>query len=95
VPQRLAASLAVLTFAVCLVVGGLQAGNTFTTTVTRALVAMAGTFVVGLVVGAMGQRMLDDNVKQAAAAVAASEEAAATAAATGKNGEAENAARDR
>ncbi|HLL91013.1 MAG TPA: hypothetical protein VK324_17060 [Tepidisphaeraceae bacterium] len=90
-PQRLAGSLAILAFAVCLLIGGLQAGNTFTTTIVRALVAMAGTFVVGLVVGAMGQRMLDENVKQAAAAA---KDAAAVAAA-GKIGEAENASTGR
>lgn len=88
-PQRLAASLAVLAFAVCLVIGGLQAGNTFTTTVTRALLAMVGTLVVGRVVGAMGQRMLDENVRQAAA-----KDAATGPGAPGgeKNTEAENAA---
>ena len=59
--QRIASSMALVAFAVCLV-GGLQAGNTFTTTVTRALVAMIGTLVVGLVIGAMGQRMLEENL---------------------------------
>jgi hypothetical protein len=49
-------------FAVCLLIGGLQAGNTFTTTVLRALLAMGGTLIVGLVIGLMGQKMLDENV---------------------------------
>jgi hypothetical protein len=62
-PQRLAAILALLAFAFCLVVGGLETGNTFTTTVSRALAAMAGTFVVGLLLGAMAQRMIDENLK--------------------------------
>jgi hypothetical protein len=62
-PTRLAAILALLVFAVCLVVGGLETGNTFSTTVGRALAAMAGTFVVGLIVGSMGQRMIDENLK--------------------------------
>ena len=62
-PQRLAAALALLMFALCLVIGVVQAGNTFTTAVGRALVAMAGTFVIGLIAGAMGQKMLDDNAK--------------------------------
>jgi hypothetical protein len=62
-PTRLAAILALLAFAFCLVVGGLQTGNTFTTTVSRALGAMAGTFVIGLILGAMAQRMIDENLK--------------------------------
>lgn len=61
-PQKVAAILAMIAFAMCLVIGGLQAGNPFSTTVLRALVAMAGTFVVGLVLGAMGQKMLAENV---------------------------------
>ncbi len=59
---RLAAILALLVFAVCLVVGGIETGNTFTTTVSRALAAMAGTFVVGLIIGSMGQKMIDENL---------------------------------
>jgi len=61
-PQRVAAILSIIAFAMCLV-GGLQADNTFTTTVSRALMAMLGTFVVGLILGAMGQKMLTENVK--------------------------------
>ncbi len=70
-PQRLAAILALLAFAVCLYVGGFQAGNPFTTTVGRALAAMAGTYVVGLVVGSMGQRVIEENLAAPAAADAA------------------------
>lgn len=62
-PRRIAAICALTVFAVCLLVGGLQAGNPFTTTVLRALQAMAVTFVVGLLVGLMAQRMLDENVR--------------------------------
>ena len=62
-PQRVAAMLALVAFALCLVAGSLGAGNPFSTTVTRALAAMAVTFVIGLAVGAMAQRMLDDNVR--------------------------------
>jgi hypothetical protein len=64
-PQRLAAAMALLAFAVSLYIGGIQTDNPFTTTVTRALVAMAGTFVIGLIVGAMGQKMIDENMKTA------------------------------
>jgi drug/metabolite transporter superfamily protein YnfA len=62
-PTRLAAILALLVFAVCLVVGGLETGNTFSTTVGRALAAMGGTFVIGLIVGSMAQRMINENLK--------------------------------
>lgn len=58
---RIAASLAMIAFAVCLAVGA-AVGNTFTTTVLRALLAMAGTFVIGLIVGAMGQKMIEENL---------------------------------
>jgi hypothetical protein len=64
-PQRLAAALAMIAFAACLLIGGIEADNPFTTTVMRALVAMAGTFVIGLIVGAMGQKMIDENLKMA------------------------------
>jgi len=62
-PKKLAASLALLAFAACLYVGGVQAGNPFGTTVQRALLAMAGTYVIGLIVGAMGQKMIEENIK--------------------------------
>jgi uncharacterized protein YdaL len=64
-PQRLAAALAMIAFALCLLIGGIEADNPFTTTVLRALVAMAGTYVIGLMVGAMGQKMIDENLKMA------------------------------
>ena len=64
-PHRLAASLALLVFAACLFVGGVQAGNPFSTTVWRALLAMGGTYVIGLIVGTMGQKMIEENVKSA------------------------------
>jgi NhaP-type Na+/H+ or K+/H+ antiporter len=61
-PKRLAGVSALVVFAFCLVLG-MRADNTFSTTITRALVAMAGTFVVGLLVGFVGQRMLDENLR--------------------------------
>lgn len=63
-PRRLAAVSSLIVFALCLVLG-LRADNTFATTLTRALVAMAGAFVVGLGVGHVAQRMLDENLKVA------------------------------
>jgi len=59
----MAGASAFLVFTVCLVVGGLGADNTFATTVERALAAMAVTLVIGLVVGAMARKMLEENVK--------------------------------
>ncbi len=63
--QRLAAVMGLIAFALCLVVGGIQAGNPFGTTIIRALFAMLGTFVIGLIVGTMGQKMIDENIKTA------------------------------
>ena len=65
-PRRVAAIMALVAFAVCILVG-LQAENPFATIVSRALVAMAVTFVVGLVVGTMAQKMVDENVAAGAA----------------------------
>lgn len=61
--NRMAGAMALLAFVVCLVVGGFQADNSFATTVQRALTAMAVTLVIGLVLGAMASKMLDENLK--------------------------------
>jgi K+-sensing histidine kinase KdpD len=61
--KRISASLAIIVFAICLLIGGFEANNTFTTSVQRALVAMIVTLFVGLIVGAMAQKMLDENLK--------------------------------
>jgi hypothetical protein len=60
--RRIAAVSALLVFAVALLLG-LAAQNTFATTVGRALIAMGGTFVIGLIVGAMGEKMAQENLK--------------------------------
>jgi hypothetical protein len=62
VTKRFAGVCALIVFAFCLVLG-IRADNTFSTTVTRALAAMAGTFAIGLVLGWAAQRMLDENIK--------------------------------
>ena len=64
-PQRLATLVALLAFAVCLVAGGFGAGNPFTTTVGRALAAMVVTYLIGLVVGVMGRKAIDENLAPA------------------------------
>jgi hypothetical protein len=60
--KRIAASLSMIAFAICLLIGGFQADNSFSTSVQRALVAMVITLIVGLAVGAMAQKMLDENI---------------------------------
>jgi len=61
-PQRMAAAMSLIVFALCLLIGGLGADNSFGVAVGRALVAMAGTFVVALVIGHMAKRMIEENV---------------------------------
>lgn len=61
--KRISASLAMLVFAICLIIGGFDANNSFSTAVQRALEAMLATLFVGLVIGAMAQKMLDENLK--------------------------------
>jgi len=60
-PIRIAATTSFIVFAVCLIAG---ADNTFGTAVGRALVAMIATLGIGLIVGWMGQKMIEENVKQ-------------------------------
>ena len=66
-PQRLATTVALLAFAVCLIAGTFGAGNPFATAVGRALAGMAGTYVVGLAVGHMVRRTVDENLAAKAA----------------------------
>ena len=60
--QRIAATFALVAFALCLLVGA-QTGNPFSTTLLRALLALVGTYVVGSVLGLAAQKMLDENLK--------------------------------
>jgi NhaP-type Na+/H+ or K+/H+ antiporter len=62
VARRLAGCCALVVFAFCLI-QGLAAHNSFSTTVMRALLAMLGTFVLGLIIGWVAERMLDENLK--------------------------------
>jgi NhaP-type Na+/H+ or K+/H+ antiporter len=59
--KRIAAAMSLVVFAACLV-AGLQADNTLSTTLWRALIGMGGTLLIGLVLGAMTQKMLDENL---------------------------------
>jgi hypothetical protein len=58
---RIAGSLSLVVFAVC-VIAGIGAENGFSTIVVRALLAMLVTLVVGLILGTMAQKMLDENL---------------------------------
>ncbi len=62
-PRRLAASLSLLVFAICLI-AGMGSGNMLSTVLARALLAMGGTLVISLIVGTMAQRMLDENLSR-------------------------------
>jgi NhaP-type Na+/H+ or K+/H+ antiporter len=59
---RFASTISLLVFAACLLIGTLQASNPFETVILRALLAMFVTMLVGLVVGWMAQKMLDENL---------------------------------
>lgn len=63
--RRIAAALSLLVFAMC-VVCGVAAQNSFAETLARALEGMFVTLVVGLIIGAMAQKMLDENLAQIA-----------------------------
>ena len=78
--RRIAGTLSLLAFAICLV-AGLAAQNSTATILANALLAMGVTFVVGLVVGAMAQKMLDENVAAEAAKASPAPQADARAAA--------------
>jgi threonine/homoserine/homoserine lactone efflux protein len=59
--RKIAAASALLVFAISLLLG-MSAQNTFSTTVVRALQAMGATFLLGLVLGAMTDRMVRENL---------------------------------
>src|SRR4051794_30485566 len=84
--KRLAGALSLLAFAVC-VVAGIEADNTAAVILSKALAAMAGTFVVGLIVGAMAQKMLDEHLAAEQKKTAAQAAAAGTAAGAEKTSE--------
>ena len=61
-PTRIAGCLSLLSFAACLVAGAAGEAS-LSSVLSRALSAMAFTFALGLVVGWMAQKMLDENLK--------------------------------
>lgn len=60
--RRLAVAVALVAFAVCLLCG-MTAENSFAEIIRRGLYAMVVTLVVGLVIGAAAQRMLNENLQ--------------------------------
>ena len=58
--NRMAGILALIAFAMCLLVGAFEAGNPFTTVVWRSLVAMFWTYVIGYIIGIAAERMLSE-----------------------------------
>jgi len=61
--NRIAASIALIAFAMSLV-EGLRAENSFATVVGRALLALVVTLIVGLILGVMIEKMLSENVEK-------------------------------
>ena len=59
--RKIAGTLALTAFTLCVVMG-ILAENDFSTTIARGLKAMFVTFFVGLILGSMAQRMLDENL---------------------------------
>ena len=60
--QRIAAAMSLVVFMVCLIAGA-SAGNPLGTILSRAMLAMVVTLFIGLIVGSMAQKMLDENLK--------------------------------
>lgn len=73
---RIAAALSMIVFAIC-VIAGMTAENGFSTIIVRALTAMVVTLIVGMILGAMAQRMLDENLAVSQKTVEKSENAEA------------------
>lgn len=59
---RIAASFSMLVFAIT-VVNGIRLGNSFATTIWRGLQGMILAYIIGLVIGWIAQKMLDENLK--------------------------------
>ena len=56
---RIAAIMALVAFATCLVMG-IVVENPFSTVIMRAIGAMIVTLIVGLIIGTMAQKMLEE-----------------------------------
>jgi len=65
VTRRIAATISLLVFAMCLLCG-VAAQNSFQEILVRALEAMFASLLIALIIGAMAQKMLDENLAQIA-----------------------------
>jgi hypothetical protein len=65
VPRKIAAAMSLLVFGMCLLCG-VAAHNSFEEILVRALEAMFATLVIGMIIGAMAQKMLQENIAQIA-----------------------------
>ena len=73
---RIAATLSLIAFAAALLAGLIVADNPLGTVVWRALWAMGGTFVVGLAVGGMAERLVREAMTDEAEAASRRNKAA-------------------
>lgn len=64
--QRVGAVCALIAFAMCVVIGAFEARNPFASVLTTALKAMAGSYVVGYLVGWAAERMMGERREAAA-----------------------------
>lgn len=80
--NRIAGILSLIAFAVCLLLGTFEAENGFATVISRGLLAMLGTYVVGYCVGIAAEKMLSENVAAEERRLAAEKKAAEMAAST-------------
>ena len=62
-PTRIAGCLSLLSFSASLLAGGFGGGASFDVVVGRALAALAFSFVLGLILGTMAQKMLDESLR--------------------------------
>ena len=75
--NRIAGILALIAFAIALLVGVFEADNGFSTVIYRGLLAMLGTYVIGYFVGIAAERMLSENVAAETKRLEAAEKLAA------------------
>lgn len=92
--NRVGGILALIAFAVCLLVGTLEAGNAFSTVVIRALAAMLGLYVIGYLLGVAAEHMMAEHAQTLEKELTAKRMAALTAAAEKNSAAAQEAETD-
>ena len=76
--NQIAGLLALIAFAMSLLLGAIETENGFAVVVWRALLAMLGTYVVGYVLGVAAERMVAENVVAAEKKLTATEKNSAS-----------------